>query len=176
MSKTAKQPKIQPKVHFATPQSDGTIVLDKPQGITYPENSKRKRGKVDRQLFMELIGKGFTQDEAYIKAGGIATTNSTARSEAVKLKQVIFASDPSTKITFLDRLQQTRNELLENITPFDMQTASLKDKAISLGIMIEKVQLLSGQPTENVANLHLHVKANYMQLEDDDLETRLLEI
>lgn len=39
-------------------------------------------------------------------------------------------------------------QLLEAFTPYDMATASARDKSVSIGILVEKTLLLDGKPTE----------------------------
>jgi transposase-like protein len=46
------------------------------------------------------------------------------------------------------QLETLAYRIVEAVTPADIQKASLRDKMIACGIIIEKVQLLRGQPTQ----------------------------
>jgi FixJ family two-component response regulator len=50
----------------------------------------------------------------------------------------------------LDLCSSRARQILESVTQGDLKSASLKDKAIAAAIMIEKRQLLSGEPTQRV--------------------------
>jgi len=46
------------------------------------------------------------------------------------------------------QLETLAYRIVEAVTPEDIQKASLRDKMVACGIIIEKVQLLRGQPTQ----------------------------
>ncbi len=142
--------------------------------IVSTEPKKRKHGKVNHEIFKTMLIDGYTQKEAYLKASGGFISDENARVEGSKLAKKI-TTDSNTKEDFLSALKKKREEALASLTQDKLEKANARDTAISLGILIEKVQLLSGQPTENVASLHLLVTAEELKaLNDADLESRLL--
>jgi hypothetical protein len=144
----------------------GEVVEDKPKN--------RVHGSVDSALFLNLIKEGYTQKEAYKSANSSKVTDKTATVEGSRVAKTLL-SNPDTKRDFLEALKEKREQALKALTPDKLKKASAKDTAISLGILIEKVQLLAGEPTENIANLHLHVtKDELFSLNDADLEAKLL--
>lgn len=52
----------------------------------------------------------------------------------------------------IDDLWGLNQAVLNSVTPEDIKKASLKDKAITISILTEKAQLMSGDPTEIVQN------------------------
>lgn len=65
-----------------------------------------------------------------------------------KYAPVVEATRKVTTDTLLESLGNVAQKIIDSIDPLDIEEASLKDKTIAFGILVDKRQLLSGQPTQ----------------------------
>lgn len=106
---------------------------------------RKDRGRIDHRKFIELRGSGMPLAEAVKGAG------STMKSK--KALQVygstLMKDHPEYVPAVLDILRDKQRMLLEAMTKDKMDNASLSSLSVAMGIVTDKVQLLSGQPTEH---------------------------
>ena len=151
--------------HFATP----TTTVDT---IDIPARTSQRFKKVDKEGFLKHLKEGYTQAEAYRMSTPKAITDGSAYTLGSALAGELL-SDIETKNDIISALDKKRWALLDGVTPQKIATTGVKDLFISIGIATEKIQLLSGQPTEQVAHLHLHADIA-KALSEQDLESKLL--
>lgn len=158
--------KSEQKTDFATPLSEPN------EKTTGKHTPNRKRGKVDKVLFLELLKKGETQANAYKASNSFPVTEKTASVNGYRLSGELLA-DADLKYDVTKSLESYRRDLLEGITRDKIEKSGIKDIAISVGIFTEKIQLLRGMPTENVQSLNINIDIA-KNISDDDIEKQLL--
>ena len=111
---------------------------------------KRKgHGVIDHRKFIELRGSGMPLADAVRGAG----STMTSRKALQVLGTNMMKTHPEYVPAVLDILREKQRMLLNAMTKEKMENASLSAIAVTTGIVTDKIQLLSGQPTERTDSL-----------------------
>jgi len=99
------------------------------------------------------------------EAAAHLATGLTANAVAKKMKRDpktirSLAAKPETQLQVQDfqsrlvaKLEAKAEEILDGITPEDVEKATLQQKCVSFGVLVDKQRLISGQSTSNVSVL-----------------------
>lgn len=73
-------------------------------------------------------------------------------------------------ITLADKLEDLAHSNVESLSTHDLSIVSYSDKARALGVIIDKMQLLRGEPTSITANIDRQDITVYLQSSLDNLD------
>lgn len=108
--------------------------------------ARKGAGAIDRRKFIELRGSGLPLADAMRGAG----SQMKSRKALQTAGSALMRAHPEYGVAVLDILREKQRMLLDAMTKDKMDNASLSSISVSLGIVTDKVQLMSGQPTERV--------------------------
>ena len=109
----------------------------------FKHRNKRRYGKLDYELYKEARAQGKTK----VDAGRIPGSEAKYDSTVINTVNNKLANDSSYKLEVINAINKRRQEALEAMTPQKASEASYQQLATSVGILIDKVQLLQGDPT-----------------------------
>lgn len=101
------------------------------------------KGKIDRTIFIRAKANGMNNADAARLAGSKALTQHGA-----EIVGYAVMKEDDVKMSVIEMMNKRREQILHHMSEDKMDSASLKDQAIAIGILTEKSQLLQGQPTE----------------------------
>ncbi len=104
------------------------------------------RNKQDGKIIAEGISKGVSFKEIGKLAGSVSKNPEAAVMSKIK-------NDPELRLDIIQRLQQKRDEAINAMSELKAEEASYQQLATSVGIIIDKIQLLKGEPTNIIEEM-----------------------
>ena len=107
---------------------------------------KRNYGKIDNEILVKAIVSGKTYKEAGILAGSKAKQIHSNVSDKLRHNKKL-------KKDLISRLEEKRDKILDSIGEDEIMKAPFNQKTIGLAILIDKIQLLKGDPTQRIETI-----------------------
>ncbi|MCM0083956.1 helix-turn-helix domain-containing protein [Geomonas sp. Red32] len=74
-----------------------------------------------------------------------------------------------------DKFEAITERILDGVTPVDIEKASLRDKAVAAGVMLDKSRVIRGQSTQNIAVMMAAAVLDAHRLPSDGATADVLE-
>ena len=103
---------------------------------------------IDKKIYIKARGEGLSQVSAYKLAGGRGKTFATIATNAC-----LFEKKLQIKDDLIQLMKEKRNLALRQLTVKKAKEDSFRDLVIAIATLIDKIQLLEGRPTENIAQV-----------------------
>lgn len=124
---------------------------------------KHNYGRINEAGLIKAIGEGMN----YKEAGEIAGSKAKDKANSIALK---IKRNPRIKKSIIEKLAQRQEWILNSIKHKDIKSAPLNLKAVSFGIMTDKLQLLKGDPTARIETIPKMVFEESKEKKEKELE------
>lgn len=110
---------------------------------------KQPYGKIDNKILIQAMGEGKTMAQAGRLAGSKAhSEDQISSSVSVKIKR-----DAQLKKSIIQKMEEVREAYLDSMVGEDLTKVPVNQRAITLAILTDKIQLLKGDPTMVIASI-----------------------
>lgn len=113
---------------------------------TKPIKKLGVRGKIDKELVIQALGKGLSKT----KAGILAGSKSQDAPTIIHGVDDCLRNDTQAKKRIEDLLEEKRRLVISKMTPAKAEKQNFVQLATSCGILTDKIELIKGNPTNRI--------------------------
>ena len=116
---------------------------------------------IKHKKFIDMLNKGDKHMDICNELSIASSTGYQIKTKYAKYIHVVLPTDSTIDISLydtkmIDYLKSINMRIANILSHKDIQNASITQLATTIGIVTEKIKLLEGKSTENIAHRHIH--------------------